>query len=200
MKNSNQILTRETMSSIEIAELTGKRHADVMRDIRNLLDQGVHQRNFALTFRVNDLANGAQRKDPYYELTKKGCLILASGYNALLREKIIDRWEQLETKERNGSYVQLSPLPLNTKRVRVKNVLKSCFHKGMMKSFTIFVTVKTFRGMIAASLYGEALFMPKHFGYKVINYIRITAPCRWTGNCRRGLRKALTTRSAVFFV
>ena len=31
------ILKRETMSSLEIAELTGRRHADVIRDIRKLL-------------------------------------------------------------------------------------------------------------------------------------------------------------------
>ena len=37
-----------------------------------------------------------------YSLTKKGCLILASGYDALLREKIINRWEELEVKEQNA--------------------------------------------------------------------------------------------------
>ena len=35
-----------------------------------------------------------------YVLTKKGCIILASGYDAVLREKIINRWEELELKER----------------------------------------------------------------------------------------------------
>lgn len=71
-----------------------------MRDIRVLLEQGVHESNFGLTFIIRTLPNNAQRKDPCYNITKKGCLILASGYNALLREKIIDRWEELETKER----------------------------------------------------------------------------------------------------
>lgn len=37
-----------------------------------------------------------------YSLTKKGCLILASGYDALLREKIINRWEELELREQNA--------------------------------------------------------------------------------------------------
>ena len=91
---------KSTMSSIEIAELTGKRHADIMRDIRNLLEQGVNERNFALV----DYADKKGEKRPCYNLTKKGCLILASGYNAKLREKIIDRWEELETEKRNGGY------------------------------------------------------------------------------------------------
>lgn len=62
----------------------------------------MHESNFGLTFIIRTLPNNAQRKDPCYNITKKGCLILASGYNALLREKIIDRWEELETKERQN--------------------------------------------------------------------------------------------------
>lgn len=49
---------------------------------------------------IKQLPNGGKREYPYYKLTKKGCLILASGYNAVLREKIINRWEELEKKER----------------------------------------------------------------------------------------------------
>ena len=81
------ILSKETMSSIEVSELTGKQHSNVMRDIRSLLEQGVNQINFKL---VNyEDAKGEKR--PMFNLTKKGCLILASGYNAVLREKIINR-------------------------------------------------------------------------------------------------------------
>ena len=34
------------MTSLEIAEVTGKQHKNVMRDIRNILEQGVQQLNF----------------------------------------------------------------------------------------------------------------------------------------------------------
>ena len=102
-----EIMTKkETISSLEIAEITGKQHSHVMRDIRSLLEQGVNESNFGLKLRINDLGHGRKREDPYYSLTPKGCLILASGYDPLLREKIIDRLEMLE--KQNASKVPQS--------------------------------------------------------------------------------------------
>ena len=91
------IIKNETMTSLEIAEVTGKRHDSILRDIRNILSQGVDAHNFVETY-YTDKSN---RQQKCYTLTKKGCLILASGYDVILREKIINRWEELETKERN---------------------------------------------------------------------------------------------------
>lgn len=84
--------TEQTITSLEVAELTGKEHKHIMRDIRNLLDQGVAQTNFG----PGSYKDAQNQERPMFLLTKKGCLILASGYDALLREKIIDRWEELE--------------------------------------------------------------------------------------------------------
>lgn len=94
------ILHKETMSSLEIAELTEKRHDAILRDIRNLLNQGVNAHNFVEV----EYTDKKGEKRPCYELTKKGCLILASGYDAKLREKIIDRWEELEKDKQNGNF------------------------------------------------------------------------------------------------
>lgn len=88
------------MSSIQISELTGKRHDAILRDIRNLLKQGVDPHNFVGV----DYTDKKGEKRPCYELTKKGCLILASGYDAKLRERIIDRWEELETEKQKGGF------------------------------------------------------------------------------------------------
>ena len=106
MNNSNLAMTdtsrnevkliasdQKGMTSLEIAEVTGKQHAHVMRDIRNLLSQGVAESNFGLGSYTD--ANNQER--PLFNLTPKGCLILASGYDAVLREKIIDRLEVLES-------------------------------------------------------------------------------------------------------
>lgn len=107
MKRINEIVQigqKTTMTSLEIAEVTGKRHDAILRDIRNLLKQGVDAHNFVET----SYTDKSNRQSPCYELTKKGCLILASGYDALLREKIINRWEELETKERASALPNFS--------------------------------------------------------------------------------------------
>lgn len=92
MANIISITPTQTMSSLQIAELTGKRHDAILRDIRNLLEQGVAAHNFVET----SYTDKSNRQSPCYQLTKIGCLILASGYSAILREKIINRWMELE--------------------------------------------------------------------------------------------------------
>ena len=90
--------TNGTMTSIEIAEVTGKQHSDVMRAIRNMESawEKVSQSKFALASYKD-----AQGKDrPCYNLTKRECLYIATKFNDEARAKLILRWEELETKER----------------------------------------------------------------------------------------------------
>ena len=94
----------ESMSSLEIAEVTGKEHKNVMRDIQNLLSQGVDKLNFE---RIS-YKDSMNRVRDAYQLTYKGVLILASGYNPVLREKIINRWEELETGKAEPKFSQQS--------------------------------------------------------------------------------------------
>jgi Rha family phage regulatory protein len=89
---------RQTISSVEIAELIGKMHKHVLRDIRNLLEQGVNETNFGLV----EYKDKKGETRPMYELTPKGCLILASGYDPVLREKIVTKLEEYQMKERSN--------------------------------------------------------------------------------------------------
>ena len=84
------------MTSLQIAEVTGKMHKHVLRDIRNLLDQGVSETNFGLSSYKQEQPNGGTKDVVMYELTPKGCLILASGYDAVLREKIVNKLEEYQ--------------------------------------------------------------------------------------------------------
>ena len=93
---------QQTMSSLEIAKLTGKSHNDVMKAIRKMEPAWVkvHEGKFSLMFREVEIGNGAKRKDPYYELTKTECLYVATKFNDEARAKLVIRWEELEKKAR----------------------------------------------------------------------------------------------------
>ena len=96
--------SKQTMSSLEIAELTGKPHNDVMKAIRTMEPawEKVHEGKFSLMFRKTEIGNGATREDPYYELTKTECLYVATKFNDEARAKLVIRWEELEKKSRDG--------------------------------------------------------------------------------------------------
>lgn len=99
-----------TMSSREIAELTNKRHADVLRDIDKMLQEIELDQNEFLRF-DNTGAKGKEIR--YYNLPKRECLILVSGYSVKLRAAIVDRWQELE-----AGAVQRIPADPDTVRER----------------------------------------------------------------------------------
>lgn len=142
--NMNEmIIQEETMSSLQVAEITGKQHAHIMRDIRNMVDSikksnestsglvgseyhrgdrtqykflSEHTQNILLNFATGEnlpqyqitetfYIDAKGEKRAMYNLNKKACLLLASGYNVVLRAKIIDRWEELELEKRSGGFL-----------------------------------------------------------------------------------------------
>lgn len=90
--------SKQTMSSLEIAKLTGKPHNDVMKAIRAMEPawKKISEGNFSLASYSD--AQGKQR--PCYELTKTECLYVATKFNDEARAKLVLRWEELEQKQR----------------------------------------------------------------------------------------------------
>ncbi len=82
------------MSSLEIAELTGKDHAKVLIDIRKMLDElGILTSDFSTVRKVRG------KEYDVFNLPKRETIILVSGYSVAMRAAIVDRWQELEAKE-----------------------------------------------------------------------------------------------------
>lgn len=96
------VLNTETMTSLQIAEVTGMRHADVMRSIRTMETAWakINERNFALV-EYKD-AKGEMR--PMYQLNKTECLYVATKFNDEARAKLVIRWEELERERATGGF------------------------------------------------------------------------------------------------
>ena len=81
-----------TMSSREIAELTGKRHDNVKADIRNMLSD---LKEDVLTFQGIYL-DSMNRQQTEYLLDREHTDCLLTGYSAAMRMAVIKRWRELE--------------------------------------------------------------------------------------------------------
>jgi len=84
----------QTMSSREIADICEARHNDVIATIERLINEGVLRlgRNTARPH----MPDGGGRPTMVYDLDRRDCLVVVSGYNAVLRARIIDRWMEME--------------------------------------------------------------------------------------------------------
>jgi phage regulator Rha-like protein len=84
-----------TMSSREIAELTGKEHPNVMRDIRGMLEELGED-----VLRFEDIYSDAYgRCQPCFNLPKDLTITLVAGYNTKVRHAIVTRWQELEAQQ-----------------------------------------------------------------------------------------------------
>ena len=94
-QNQNlQAMGAQRMTSLEIAEITGKPHNDVLKAIRKMESawSQVTKGNFSLS----NYQDATGRTLPCYSLNKMECLYIATKFNDEARAKLVIRWQQLE--------------------------------------------------------------------------------------------------------
>ena len=103
-QNTNLVISNlnsdTVMTSRQIAESTSKDHFHVLRDIR-LIQQELGESKFGLTSSYKD-QQGKTR--PEILLNHTEIMTLITGYNSVLRFKVIQRLEQLEKSKVKPSY------------------------------------------------------------------------------------------------
>ncbi len=81
----NIIKIEQTMTSLEIAELTGKQHKNLMRDIRNM--EPAWEKVHGLKFELIEYKDRLGCIKPCYSLTKTETLYIATKFNDEVRAK-----------------------------------------------------------------------------------------------------------------
>ena len=98
----------QTMTSLEIAELTGKNHFDLMRAIRKM--EPAWEKVNGCKFALVEYQDKKGELRPCYQLAKTECLYIATKFNDEARAKLVLRWEFLE-RERMAEQQQMAALP-----------------------------------------------------------------------------------------
>lgn len=86
-------VSRHTMSSREIADLVEARHNDVIATIERLFAKGL----LRSTRKTRKEATGG-RPTEVYDLIERDTHLVVAGYSDEHRARVIDRWQELETK------------------------------------------------------------------------------------------------------
>ncbi len=95
------IRKNNTMSSREIATMTGKQHKNILNSIRKMEASWINITE--LNFKLSEYIDVTGRKLPEYILTKRECLYIATKFNDEARAKLIIRWEELEKQSAKPS-------------------------------------------------------------------------------------------------
>lgn len=110
--------TPATMSSREIAELTGKDHKNVIRDIRTMLEELDAEDGSVLSHVQED--KDARGYTAAFHLSREMTDTLLTGYSTPLRRKVIARWHELEQSHLKPQY---QPLTQAEQDIRVAMLL-----------------------------------------------------------------------------
>ncbi len=97
----NQIAASRTIDSREVAEMVGKEHKNLMRDVRSYVSE-LNQLKIEPVdfFRENTYKDGKGEKRPCYNITKKGCEFIAHKLTGIkgteFTARYIERFHEME--------------------------------------------------------------------------------------------------------
>ena len=87
--------SRDTLTSLEVAQITGKEHKNILSDIRDEISKLGEERG-RLIFQPTAYTDNFNRSQPMFLLNYKGVLQLGARYNAETRFRLIEKIEQLK--------------------------------------------------------------------------------------------------------
>jgi len=131
--NDLQILqAKGTMTSLEIAEITGKEHKNVLADIRDEISKLGTERA-ELIFQPSKYKDANNQNRPMFIANVQGILQLGARYSADVRYRLIEKVTKKETVETKENTFKNDLLDIEKDKIRLE---KSRILKELSQSFT----------------------------------------------------------------
>ena len=181
----------QLISSMELAELCGKRHADVMRDIKKMESSYLEVFGAERKFALGSYLDKNNQSRPRYSLTKSQSLFVVSSYNAVIRAMVQKRWEELEAKQPPRTFAQalrlaaeqaekIEALQLESSQKEIEIKAKDYHIDNLIQNFisglTITETMKQFNGVslrgVIQRLIGDG-FLKKVYKWKELDNVKV---------------------------
>lgn len=114
----------DVTTSLIVAEIFGKEHKNVLRDIDDLsCSEQFRSLNFELSFNIRELPNGGSKEDRYYEMTKDGFSFLVMGYTGeragQFKEKFISEFNKRESLLKSEDYILIRSQEILNNRLKL---------------------------------------------------------------------------------
>ena len=121
----SEIGVKKTMSSLEMAELAGKPHNDLLKSIRNM--EAAWTKVTGGNFSLSNYIDSTGRKLPCYNFNYEESMYIASKFDDETRAKLTIRWAKLETGQAIPMYQPIvTAQPSYTLEEKFKAIELSC--------------------------------------------------------------------------
>lgn len=152
--NDLQILqAKGTMTSLEIAEITGKEHKNILADVRDEISKLGTERG-QLIFQPSYYINEQNKKQPMFVANIQGVLQLGARYSADVRYKLIEKVTKKETVKTKEDIFKNDLIDIEKDKIRLE---KSRILKELSQSFTNEKYRETLQIYSANALYNEPI-------------------------------------------
>jgi len=153
MKELQLLETKGTMTSLEIAEITGKEHYNILADIRDEIKK-LGEERAALIFQGGEYKDKNNQNRPMFIANIQGILQLGARYSANVRYRLIEKVTKKETVKTKENIFKNDLIDIEKDKIRLE---KSKILKELSQSISNDKYKQTLEIYSANALYDEPI-------------------------------------------
>ena len=153
MRELQLLETKGTMTSLEIAEITGKEHYNILADIRDEIKK-LGEERAALIFQGGEYKDKNNQNRPMFIANIQGILQLGARYSADVRYRLIEKVTKKETVKTKENIFKNDLIEIEKDKIRLE---KSKILKELSQSISNDKYKQTLEIYSANALYDEPI-------------------------------------------